>query len=128
MPDPGLLCTEACIACAACALRDACAFDPRDGAAACRQHAAAIDQNCATFYNRTVVDSDLAASPSRRCAGLYGHKRKVAVMGNHSILDWEIASPTRSTVSIILSAPQRLYPRASDQALRVLSDEIAEKT
>ena len=94
-----------------------------------------IDQNTATFFNRVVVDQDFGGlafeEEGERCAQLFSDpKKSVMVMGNHGVL------VTGDTVGIAFN---RLYyferaaetvvkAYATGRELRVLSDEIAEKT
>ena len=94
-----------------------------------------IDQNTAMFFNRVVVDQDFGGlafeEEGERCAQLFSDpKKSVMVMGNHGLL------VTGDTVAIAFN---RLYyferaaetvvkAYATGRELRVLSDEIAEKT
>ncbi|MEJ5216657.1 class II aldolase and adducin N-terminal domain-containing protein [Cognatishimia sp. D5M38] len=94
-----------------------------------------IDQNCAAFFNRYVVDDQYAGlafeEEGTRCAAMLSDpKIKTMIMGNHGVL---IIGDT------VADAFNRLYyfERAAEtyiralqtgQPLRVLSDEIAEKT
>jgi ribulose-5-phosphate 4-epimerase/fuculose-1-phosphate aldolase len=94
-----------------------------------------IDQNTATFFDRVVVDQDFGGlafeEEGERCAQLFSDpKKSVMVMGNHGVL------VTGDTVGIAFN---RLYyferaaetvvkAYATGRELRVLSDEIAEKT
>ena len=94
-----------------------------------------IDQNTATFFDRVVVDENFGGlafeEEGERCAQLFSDpKKSVMVMGNHGVL------VTGDTVGIAFN---RLYyferaaetvvkAYATGRELRVLSDEIAEKT
>jgi ribulose-5-phosphate 4-epimerase/fuculose-1-phosphate aldolase len=94
-----------------------------------------IDQTTAMFFNRVVVDQGYGGlafeEEGKRCAELFSDPKKfVMMMGNHGVL------VTGDTVGI---AFDRLYyferaaktvvkAYATGRQLRVLSDEIAEKT
>ena len=94
-----------------------------------------IDQNCATFFNRIVIDehyNGLALEDEGdRCAQLFSDpKKKVMVMGNHGVM--VIGSSVADTFNRLyyFERAAETYIRAlqTGQTLRVLSDEIAEKT
>ena len=94
-----------------------------------------IDQNCATFFNRYVIDDgygDLAfEDEGERCATLLSDpKKKVMIMGNHGVLI--IGKTVAGTFNRLyyFERAAETYIRAlqTGQPLRVLSDEIAEKT
>jgi len=94
-----------------------------------------IDQNTATFFNRVAVDDHFGGlafeeEAERCCANLSDPKKTVLVMGNHGVM---------VIGSTVAEAFNRLYyfERACEtyikalwtgQELRVISDEIAEKT
>jgi ribulose-5-phosphate 4-epimerase/fuculose-1-phosphate aldolase len=94
-----------------------------------------IDQNTATFFNRYVIDDNYGGlafeEEGTRCAGMLSDpSKKVMIMGNHGVL---------VIGSSVADAFNRLYyfERAAEtfvralqtgQELRVLSDEVAEKT
>ena len=68
-----------------------------------------IDQNCATFFDRYVIDENYGGlafeEEGERCAAmLTDPKKKVMIMGNHGVLVLGIRSPTPSTGSIISNA------------------------
>lgn len=94
-----------------------------------------IDQNCATFFNRIVIDENYGGlafeEEGERCAQLFDDpKKKVMVMGNHGIM---IISDTIAETFNRLYYFERAaetYIRAlqTGMELRVLPDEIAEKT
>ncbi len=94
-----------------------------------------IDQNCATFFNRVVVDDAYGGlafeDEGERCAALLTDpKKKVMVMGNHGVMViGETAAETFNRLYYFERAAET-YIRAlqTGQPLRVLSDEIAEKT
>ncbi|MCF2906125.1 class II aldolase and adducin N-terminal domain-containing protein [Octadecabacter sp. CECT 8868] len=94
-----------------------------------------IDQNCATFFNRYVIDDHYGGlafeEEGVRCAGLLGDpKKKVMIMGNHGIMI--IGATVAETFNRLyyFERAAETYIRAlqTGQPLRVLSDEIAEKT
>ncbi len=94
-----------------------------------------IDQNCATFFNRYVIDDGYGGlafeDEGERCAALLTDpKKKVMIMGNHGVLI--IGSSVADTFNRLyyFERAAETYIRAlqTGQPLRVLSDEIAEKT
>ncbi len=94
-----------------------------------------IDQNTAMFFNRYVIDSEFGGlafeSEGERCAAMLTDPRiKVMIMGNHGVL--VIGSDVADTFNRLyyLERAAETYIRAlqTQQPLRVLSDEIAEKT
>ncbi|MCK0170483.1 class II aldolase and adducin N-terminal domain-containing protein [Aliiroseovarius sp. S1123] len=94
-----------------------------------------IDQNCATFYNRYVIDDGYGGlafeDEGERCAALLTDpKVKVMIMGNHGVL--VIGDSVADTFNRLyyFERAAETYIRAlqTGQPLRVLSDEIAEKT
>jgi ribulose-5-phosphate 4-epimerase/fuculose-1-phosphate aldolase len=94
-----------------------------------------IDQNTATFFNRYVVDEHFGGlafeSEGERCAGqLSDPKIKVMIMGNHGILVMGDTVADCFNRMYYFERAAETYIRAlqTGQPLRVLSDEIAEKT
>lgn len=94
-----------------------------------------IDQNTAAFYNRYVIDNNYGGlafeKEGERCAKLFQDpKVKVMIMGNHGILI--IGSSVADTFNRLYyfekSAETYIRALQTGQKLRVLSDEIAEKT
>ncbi len=94
-----------------------------------------IDQNCATFFNRYVIDDHYGGlafeEEGKRCAALLDDpKQKVMIMGNHGIMI--IGATVAETFNRLyyFERAAETYIRAlqTGQPLRVLSDEIAEKT
>ena len=94
-----------------------------------------IDQNCAIFFNRYVIDEGYSGlafeDEGQRCAAmLTDPKQKVMIMGNHGVL--VIGSDPADTLNRLyyFERAAETYIRAlqTGQPLRVLSDEIAEKT
>ena len=94
-----------------------------------------IDQNTATFFNRIVYDEQFGGlafeSEGIRCAGMLGDPQKqVMVMGNHGILvaGDSVADTYSRLYHFERAAGTYIRALQTGQALRVLSDEIAEKT
>ena len=94
-----------------------------------------IDQNTATFFNRTVIDDHFGGlafeEEGARCAALLSDPaKKVMVMGNHGVL--VIGRDVADTFNRLFyfERASETYIRAlqTGQKLRVLSDAIAEKT
>ncbi|WP_246534608.1 class II aldolase and adducin N-terminal domain-containing protein [Aliiroseovarius lamellibrachiae] len=94
-----------------------------------------IDQNSATFFNRFVIDDGYGGlafeSEGARCASmLTDPKVKTMIMGNHGVL--VIGSSVADTFNRLyyFERAAETYIRAlqTGQKLRILSDEIAEKT
>ncbi|MEM8630680.1 MAG: class II aldolase and adducin N-terminal domain-containing protein [Pseudomonadota bacterium] len=94
-----------------------------------------IDQNCAMFYDRVVVDAEYGGlafeEEGERCAQLFADpKKKVMVMGNHGVM--VIGDTVAETFNRLyyFERAAETYIRAlqTGQPLRVLSHEIAEKT
>ncbi len=94
-----------------------------------------IDQNCATFFNRYVIDESYGGlaleEEGKRCATLLTDpKKKVLIMGNHGVMI--IGDTVAETFNRLFyfERAAETYIRAlqTGQALRVLPDDIAEKT
>ncbi len=94
-----------------------------------------IDQTCAMFFNRTVIDEQYGGlafeEEGERCARLFDDPRKkVMIMGNHGIM--VIGDSVADTFNrmFYFERAAETYVRAlqTGQKLRVLPDEIAEKT
>jgi len=94
-----------------------------------------IDQNTAMFFNRVVVDNHFGGmafeEEGTRCAkALSDPKKKTLVLGNHGVL--VIGTTVAETFNRLyyFERAAETYIRAlqTQQPLRVLSDEIAEKT
>ena len=95
----------------------------------------AIDQNCATFFNRHVIDDGYGGlafeEEGARCAALFTDpKQKVMIMGNHGVM--VIGDSVAETFNrmFYFERAAETYIRAlqTGQPLRVLPDDIAEKT
>ena len=94
-----------------------------------------IDQNTATFFNRIVYDEQFGGlafeSEGIRCAGMMGDPRKqVMVMGNHGVLvaGDSVADTYSRLYHFERAAGTFIRALQTGRPLRVLSDEIAEKT
>ena len=94
-----------------------------------------IDQNCATFYNRYVIDDGYGGlafeNEGARCAAmLTDPKVKVMIMGNHGVL--VIGDSVADTFNRLyyFERAAETYIRAlqTGQKLRVRPDDVAEKT
>src|SRR5690606_12189253 len=94
-----------------------------------------IDQNAAMFFNRVVIDENYGGlafeEEGERCAMLFGDPRvKVMIMGNHGVL--VIGDTVAETFDRLyyFERAARNYIQAlwTGRALRIVSDEIAEKT
>lgn len=92
-----------------------------------------IDQNCATFFNRYVIDENYGGlafeEEGERCAQLFSDpKQKIMIMGNHGVL--VIGDTVADTFNRLyyFERAAETYIRAlqTGQKLRILSDEIAE--
>ncbi len=94
-----------------------------------------IDQNTATFFNRYVIDENYGGlaigNEGERCAKLFENpQHKVMIMGNHGVM--VIGDSVADTFNRMyyFERAAETYIRAlqTGQPLRVLSNEIAEKT
>lgn len=94
-----------------------------------------IDQNTATFFNRYVIDDQFGGvafeEEGMRCAALLSEPAiRVMIMGNHGVL--VIGNTVADTFNRLyyFERAAETYIRAlqTGQPLRLLSDEIAEKT
>ncbi len=94
-----------------------------------------IDQNCATFFNRYVIDDGYGGlafeDEGARCAGLLTDPRKkVMIMGNHGVLviGRTVADAFNRLYYFERAAETYIRALQTGQPLRVLPDDIAEKT
>jgi len=94
-----------------------------------------IDQNTAIFFNRYAIDEQYGGlafeEEAQRCADLLADPKKtVLIMGNHGIM--VIGATVAETFNRMyyFERAAETYIRAlqTGQTLRVLSDEVAEKT
>ena len=94
-----------------------------------------IDQNCATFFNRYVIDNNYGGlafeEEGERCATLLNDpKKKVLIMGNHGIMVFgDSVSDTFNRLYYFERACET-YIRAlqTGKKLSFIPDDIAEKT
>lgn len=94
-----------------------------------------IDQNTATFFNRVVVDANYGGlafeeEAARVCAALSDPSKKVLVMGNHGVMviGDNVADTFNRLYYFERAAETYIKALWTGRELRVLSDEIAEKT
>ncbi len=94
-----------------------------------------IDQNTAMFFNRYVIDENYGGlafeEEGERCAALFSDpKRKVMIMGNHGVMVIGATVAEAFNRMYYFERAAETYIRAlqTGRPLRVLSDEIAEKT
>lgn len=94
-----------------------------------------IDQNCATFFDRHVIDENYGGlafeEEGERCAELLSDPRhKVMIMGNHGVM--VIGDSVADTFNRLyyFERAAETYIRAlqTGRELRILSDAVAEKT
>jgi ribulose-5-phosphate 4-epimerase/fuculose-1-phosphate aldolase len=94
-----------------------------------------IDQNTTTFFGRYVIDEQFGGlafeEEGMRCAALLSDPRKkVMIMGNHGVLviGRDVADTFNRLYYFERAAETYIRALQTGQPLRVLSDEIAEKT
>ena len=94
-----------------------------------------IDQNTATFYNRVAVDDHFGGlafeeEAERCCSTLSDPSKTVLVMGNHGIMviGQTVAETFNRMYYFERAAETYIKALWTGQPLRVLSDEIAQKT
>src|SRR6056297_2988073 len=95
-----------------------------------------IDQNTATFFDRVVIDTGFGGlafeAEGERCASLLAAdpRKQVMVMGNHGLLvvGRTIAETFNRLYYFERAAETYIRALQTGQALRVLSDAVAEKT
>ena len=94
-----------------------------------------IDQNCATFFNRVIIDEEYGGlafeEEGARCAALFDDpSKKVMVMGNHGVLviGHTVAETFNRLYYFERAAETYIRALQTGRKLRVLSDAIAEKT
>ncbi|WP_324753868.1 class II aldolase and adducin N-terminal domain-containing protein [Roseovarius sp. Pro17] len=94
-----------------------------------------IDQNCATFFNRYVIDEGYGGlafeEEGERCAAqLQDPSKKVMIMGNHGVLVLGDSPADAFNRMYYFERAAETYVRAlqTGQPLRVLPDDVAEKT
>jgi len=94
-----------------------------------------IDQNCATFFNRYVIDDGYGGlafeEEGERCAALFTDpKQKVMIMGNHGVLviGDSVAETFNRMYYFERSCETYIRALQTGMELRVLPDDVAEKT
>jgi ribulose-5-phosphate 4-epimerase/fuculose-1-phosphate aldolase len=94
-----------------------------------------IDQNTATFFNRVAVDDHYGGlafeeEAERCCSNLKDPSKTVLVMGNHGIMviGKTVAETFNRMYYFERAAETYIKALWTGQPLRVISDEIAEKT
>ena len=94
-----------------------------------------IDQNAAMFYNRYVIDEAYGGlaleDEGERCARLlHDPKKRVMIMGNHGLLvvGASVADTFNRLYYFERAAGTYIQALQRGRELRVLSDEVAEKT
>lgn len=94
-----------------------------------------IDQNAAMFYNRYVIDEAYGGlaleDEGERCARLlHDPKKRVMIMGNHGLLvvGESVAETFNRLYYFERAAGTYIQALQTGRELRVLSDEVAEKT
>jgi ribulose-5-phosphate 4-epimerase/fuculose-1-phosphate aldolase len=94
-----------------------------------------IDQNTAMFYNRTIIDGEFGGlafeEEGERCASmLQDPSIQVMIMGNHGVLvlGSDVADAFNRLYYFERAAETYIRALQTGQKLRILSDEIAEKT
>ena len=94
-----------------------------------------IDQNTATFFNRYIIDNNYGGlaleEEGERCAKLLQDPKKtVMIMGNHGIMviGTSVAETFNRMYYFERAAETYILALQTGQKLRILSDEIAEKT
>ena len=94
-----------------------------------------IDQNTATFFNRVVIDDEFGGlafeSEGIRCAKLLADpKKKTMIMGNHGVMvaGDSVADTFNRLYYFERAAETYIRALQTGQPLRILSDEIAERT
>ena len=94
-----------------------------------------IDQNTATFFNRYIIDNSYGGlaleEEGERCAKLLQDPKKtVMIMGNHGIMviGTSVAETFNRMYYFERAAETYILALQTGQKLRILSDEIAEKT
>ena len=94
-----------------------------------------IDQNCAQFYQRTVIDRNYNGmafeDEGERCAAMLSDPNKrVMIMGNHGVLVLgdSVADAFTRLYYFERSAETYIKVLQTGQPIKVLSPEVAEKT
>ena len=98
-------------------------------------HLPPIEQNSAMFFNRYIIDENYGGlafeKEGERCARLFSDpKKKVMIMGNHGVLiiGDTVADTFNRLYYFERAAKNYILALQTGQKLKVLSEEIAEKT
>ena len=93
-----------------------------------------LDQNAAMFFNRTVIDENYGGlafdEEAERCASaLNDPSKKVMIMGNHGVMVMgdTVAETFNRLYYFERAAETYIKALQTGRALRILSDEVAEK-
>lgn len=94
-----------------------------------------IDQNCAIFYNRYAIDDEYGGlafeeEAERACQKLSDPTKQVLIMGNHGIMviGETVADAFNRMYYFERAAETYIKALWTGRKLKVLSDEVAEKT
>jgi ribulose-5-phosphate 4-epimerase/fuculose-1-phosphate aldolase len=94
-----------------------------------------IDQNCAVFFNRYAIDDEYGGlafeeEAERACRQLSDPSKKVLIMGNHGIMviGDTVADAFNRMYYFERAAETYIKALWTGRKLKVLSDEVAEKT
>lgn len=94
-----------------------------------------IDQNCATFFNRYVIDENYGGlafeEEGKRCAKLLDESKKnILIMSNHGIvvLGETVAAAFNRLYYFERAAKTYILALQTGRALRVMPEELAERT
>jgi len=94
-----------------------------------------IDQNCAIFYNRYVIDESYGGlafeEEGERCSKLLKDpQKKVLIMGNHGVMVTgnSVADTFNRLYYFERAAKTYIKALQTGQPLRVIPDDVAEKT
>jgi ribulose-5-phosphate 4-epimerase/fuculose-1-phosphate aldolase len=93
-----------------------------------------IDQTCARFYKRIAIDADYGGMADNAAEGLRLTRsladQRVLLMGNHGVLvvGDTVAEAFDALYHLERACRTLLLAHSTGQPLRILSDEIAEKT
>ncbi len=92
-----------------------------------------VDQNSASFFNRTVIDNNYGGlafeREGKRCAQMLTNpKNKVMIMGNHGVLVMgdSVADTFNRLYYFERAAETYIHALQTGRPLRILSDDIAE--
>jgi len=92
-----------------------------------------VDQNCARFFNRVAVDASYGGlaleEEAERCVELL-HDKRILIMGNHGVMITapSVAQAFDDLYYLERAARTLVTAYATAQPLRLIPDEVAEKT